>query len=64
MPESSGAKAMAINVRRSDRRTIIEFYSRQNNDRTEEGTDMGGKVMRKLNSMKRLAMGLYDGYIP
>jgi hypothetical protein len=57
MPESSGTKAMAINVRRSERRTIIEFYSRQNNDRTEEGTDMGGKVMRKLNSMKRLANG-------
>lgn len=58
MPESSGTKAMAINVRRSERRTMIEFfYSRQNNDRTEEGTDMGGKVMRKLNSMKRLANG-------
>jgi hypothetical protein len=53
MPESSGTKAMAIKVRRSERK----FYSRQNNDRTEEGTDMGGKVMRKLNSMKRLANG-------
>lgn len=55
MPASRGSKAMAMKPRWCERRTMIKFCPGQKNHRTEGGTDMEGKMMRVLNSMKRLA---------